>query len=139
MKNVSFVILGIMIGAMGVFFIGLGAQNQTDQSVPDLAGAIRYNCELSGGEIKDDHCECSIEAFQTQEEMYDKVTGFCQSTIGGPAGEAFEASIGLPRGYYSFWTNIIVKLCEESGGSLSGAACKCPSDSTYSQTTGQCE
>lgn len=102
-------------------------------------GAIKYNCELSGGIFKDNHCICSIEDFQTQEMMYDKNTGFCQSTHGGPAGDAFFASSGLPFGYYSFWMGIMMDLCETSGGSISGVACICPSEKTFSKTNGKCQ
>lgn len=106
-----------------------------------LTGPIRYNCELSGGTFKDDHCSCSIEENlgQTQESMYDKNTGFCQSTIGGPAGNAFNASIGLPYGDYNYWTGIVLGVCIDSGGSISGAACICPSGKIYSKTSGKCE
>ncbi len=104
-------------------------------------GPIRYNCELSGGSFENDRCTCLIEEElgQTQELMYDKETGFCQSTHGGPAGDAFNASIGLPHGGYGYWTQIVMDLCTNSGGNIFGAACICPADKTYSKTNGKCE
>src|SRR3989338_367085 len=48
---------------------------------------LKYNCELSGGSFSDNNCECPIEeeVGQTQALMYDKSTGYCQATEGGPA------------------------------------------------------
>jgi hypothetical protein len=50
---------------------------------------IQYNCEQSGGSFKNDKCECPFEEQlgQTSEIMYDKNTGYCQTTAGGPGGE----------------------------------------------------
>lgn len=108
-------------------------------SVTELSeqGAVRYNCELSGGTFENGSCVCSISEGQTQEDMYDKTTGFCQSDIGGSAGDAFFASVGLPYGDYGFWYSIILGLCEQSGGYVSGAACVCPSG-LYNETSGLC-
>lgn len=111
-------------------------------SQPILTGPIRYNCELSGGSFNAGHCKCPLDEGvpgQSQETMYDVNTGFCQSTIGGPAGDAFNASVGLPYGKYAFWTQIVTSLCTNSGGNISGSACICPADKTYSKTTGKCE
>lgn len=47
-------------------------------------------CTLSAGTYADGACTCPLENNQTQEEMYDAATGFCQSSMGGPAGEAFD-------------------------------------------------
>lgn len=121
----------------------LGANNEKlmeaeiKSSIP--LGAIKYNCELSLGTFKDGRCECILEMAQTQEEMYDEQTGYCQSTQGGPAGDAFNASIGLPFADYSFWSGIVLGLCEESGGSISGVSCICPSGKTYDETSGMCK
>lgn len=120
-------------------FKTLDGTDRTSPPKPILTGPVQYNCELSGGTFKDDRCTCSIEDFQTQEMMYDKNTGFCQSTIGGPAGNAFNASIGLPYGDYSYWTGIVLGICTDSGGSISGGACICPSGMSYSKTSGKCE
>ena len=79
-------------------------------------GAAKYNCELSSGSFKNGACKCQIGEGQTQKMMYDKTTGFCQSDIGGPAGNAFPASIGLPYGDYSFYNDIVINNCEETGG-----------------------
>lgn len=102
---------------------------------------IKHNCELSGGSFVDEKCKCDIETDlgQTQEVMYDKNTGYCQSTNGGPAGDAFNASIGLPYGDYRYWTQIIMGLCTDSGGTISGAACICPTNKHYSKISGKCE
>lgn len=107
-----------------------------------LIGAARYNCELSAGIFENGRCICPIDegvSGQTQETQYDKNTGFCQSTIGGPIGDAFNASSGLPYGEYDYWTGIILGLCTESGGEISGVACICPSDKAYSKLNGKCE
>lgn len=102
---------------------------------------IKHNCELSGGSFANNVCTCVIEEEngQTQEMMYDKSTGYCQSTHGGPAGDAFNASIGLPYGGYSHWSQIVLGICADSGGSVSGAACICPEDKAYSKVSGKCE
>lgn len=104
----------------------------------DVSSIVQYNCELSGGVFDKGECACPLESFQTHDEMYDETTGFCQSSMGGPAGDAFYASVGLPHGEYFHWNGIITSLCEESGGTVSGAACKCPKGTTYDQTSGIC-
>lgn len=104
-----------------------------------ITGPIRYNCELSGGTFQNERCTCQIEDFQTQELMYDKDTGFCQSTIGGPAGDADYASTGIPHGEYEYMGKIVMDLCSDSGGSVSGLACICPSNKNYNKTNGKCE
>lgn len=132
--------LGLMIGSnsrTAVTNSQAPIEIKTESPIP--LGAIKYNCELSAGTFKDSRCECELEAEQTQEEMYDEQTGFCQSSHGGPAGNAFFTSSGLPSGYYSFWTGIILDLCLKSGGNISGVACICPSGKTYDQTTGVCK
>ncbi len=61
----------------------------------------QYNCVQSGGLFKDDKCECPLEEGlgQTQEMMYDKSTGYCQTTAGGPGGElADTANMFVGRG-----------------------------------------
>lgn len=88
---------------------------------------MKYNCELSDGTFQNNTCNCSRGEDQTQEAEYDAQTGFCHSDISGPAGNAFQALIGLPYGEYDYHQNIIVDLYKSSGGSLSGAACKCTS------------
>jgi hypothetical protein len=128
----------LLVGILVVFVI-LARQEKLSYASPLIAGPIRYNCELSGGTFQNDRCTCRIEGFQTQELMYDKDTGFCQSTVGAPAGDAFNASIGLPYGEYDYWTQIVVDLCTNSGGNISGAACICPSGKNYSKTNGRCE
>ena len=139
MKNIIHFLIGVIIGAITVFILYPAQQIQTPSQD---TGAIRYNCELSAGTFEDEICSCPLEMPQTQDEMYDKTTGFCQSTIGGPAGAAFPASIGLPYGDYGYWNSIIQNLCVQSGGTLDtnpAASCICPSTTTYDKTTGQCQ
>lgn len=102
---------------------------------------IRYNCELSGGSFSDNSCVCPIEEEigQTQEEMYDKSTGYCQSSMGGPGGDAFAASVGLPWDKYSFWTDIVGNNCTETDGEWLNALCTCSDGKTYDESTGYCE
>ena len=79
-------------------------------SVNEWEELIKHNCELSGGSFANGKCTCDVEENlgQTQEMMYDKNTGYCQSTHGGPAGDAFNASIGLPYGEYSYWPQVVM-------------------------------
>ncbi len=140
MKNFLLIIVGILIGAGIILLLCQTQQKREIVYLPiEMAGPLKYNCELSGGTFANDACTCPIESFQTQDEMYDKATGFCQTAMGGPAGEAFAASVGLPHGSYDFWNTIVVNLCTESGGSMSSASCSCPAPKTYSETTGKCE
>jgi len=110
-------------------------------SADKFAGVVKYNCEKSGGSFSNNSCICPIEEElgQTQEMMYDKNTGYCQTTFGGPGGDAFAASIGLPYGDYGFFMDIIVNSCAKSGGEMSGAACICPKNMAYDKTTGYCK
>lgn len=135
MKKLLTLLVGAAIGAAIVYY-GVMPKTSTETSL--ATGAIEYNCELSGGTFKNDSCSCLLESGQTQALMYDDKTGFCQSSMGGPAGDAFNASIGLPYGDYGYYQNIIIDLCEGSGGSLSGATCICPAAETYEKSTGQC-
>lgn len=50
---------------------------------------VKYNCEQSGGTFAGDRCKCPFEAQlgQTSDSMYDRTTGQCQTTLGGPGGE----------------------------------------------------
>ncbi len=107
----------------------------------NFSGAGKLNCEKSGGSFIDNNCVCSIEEEigQTQELMYDKKTGYCQSTQGGPAGDAYFAQAGLPYGEYAFYNGIIQNLCLNSGGEISGSACICSAKTTYNKSTGYCE
>ena len=115
-------------------------QSQLTESVSMAqrgSGAVEYNCALSGGTVEEGVCVCPIGDFQTQDQMYDQTTGFCQSDIGGPASNAFSASVGLPWGAYDFWYSIINDLCEHSGGFVSDSHCTCPSG-VYDYTSGTC-
>lgn len=146
MKSFLLVLLGVVIGAgiVGVFGWSQYEEEiflpQQEGNAAVALGAIGYNCALSGGTMKDGACSCPLDLpDQTQEQMYDAATGFCQSTMGGPAGNAFFASVGLPYGEYDFYRQIVMNACTESGGSMSGAACRCPSGNAYNTTTGQCQ
>ncbi len=134
MKKILILLIGAAIGAAIVYY-GLMPKTSTETSL--ATGAIEYNCKLSSGTFKDGDCACPEEQ-QLNVDMYDEATGFCQSAHGGPAGDAFNASIGLPYGAYGYYQNIILDLCEGSGGSLSGAACICPAGEAYEKSTGQC-
>ncbi len=110
-------------------------------STNKFAGVVKYNCEKSGGSFTNNSCVCPIEAElgQTQEMMYDINTGYCQTTTGGPGGDAFAASVGLPYGDYGFFMDIIVNACKKSDGEMSGAACICSKNTTYDKSTGYCK
>jgi len=138
MKKLLLVILGIVVG-VGASFFWISQSGMSSGS--SITGPIQYTCELSGGVFENGSCVCPIEEQlgQTQEMMYDKSTGFCQTTFGGPGGDAFAAGSGLPRGHYSYYNDIINYWCEESGGSKSGAACICEPENDYNKTTGRCE
>lgn len=144
LKFVATFVFGAIIGGLAVASAAVSRVEvvptvvQTEISVVP-GGAVKYNCELSGGTFENGACVCSLEGPESQEEMYDESTGFCQSAIGGPAGDAFAASIGLPYGEYGYWNDIMVNLCEGSDGSRSGAACICPEGKTFSKQTGECE
>jgi hypothetical protein len=126
---------GIALGGLAVFLF------QTNPQSTELSGPTQYTCELSGGSFENSSCVCPIETElgQTQEMMYDASTGFCQSTFGGAGGDAFWAGSGLPWGRYSYYNDIVNHWCEQSGGSKSGAACKCSSGEIYDKSIGQCK
>ncbi len=69
-----------------------GCSSQTTDTLTSDLELTKYNCELSLGTFENGTCTCPLENDQTQEEMYDETTGFCQSTMGGPAGAALEAA-----------------------------------------------
>jgi hypothetical protein len=90
-----------------IFLAGCASQNQpTIVELPTIdttnieqttslldENQLKTNCELSLGTFENGTCLCQLENDQTQEEMYDELTGYCQSTMGGPAGPAFEAAV----------------------------------------------
>lgn len=148
-KMILVAVVAALIGGSGIY---LWQANQSpisppvttqEQKInePEVTGVVKYNCEKSGGSFTNKNCVCPIEAElgQTQEMMYDKNTGYCQTTAGGPGGDAFAASIGLPYGAYGYFMNIIVNSCEKSGGGMSGAACICSKNTTYDKSTGYCK
>src|SRR3989338_314563 len=114
MKKLILVILGIVIG-LGASFFWI-SQREVNSEV-SIIGPIQYTCELSDGVFENGLCTCPIEEqlAQTQKMMYDESTGFCQTTFGGPGGDAFNAGVGLPWGSYRYYDDIINYWCEESG------------------------
>lgn len=136
MKYLLTLLMGVVLGAAIVNF---GFAPTAPAETQLVTGPIKYNCELSGGKFKNNTCSCRPDGEEIQANVYDEQTGFCQSDIGGPAGDAFSASIGLPYGEYGYYQGIIIDLCQKSGGELSGAACICPSGELYDRTTGQCK
>lgn len=144
LTHVTTFLLGAIVGGLAVASVAV-SRVEVDSpvvSTEDLVvpgGAVKYNCELSDGRFESGACVCPIEGRQTQEMMYDESTGFCQSSEGGPGGDAFAAWAGLPYGNYDYWNGILVSLCENSEGSRSGAACICPDGKTFSKETGTCE
>lgn len=150
-KMILVAIVAAILGGVGVFLwqadnlseslpVSTQKQDENETVVSSTEGAVSYNCELSGGSFKNGFCECPIEEQlgQTQDMMYDKNTGFCQTTEGRPGGDAFEASIGLPYGDYEFYEGIVKYNCEETGGDFF-YVCKCPSGKSYDKTTGYCK
>ncbi len=97
----------LLTGVVSSLFLA-GCANQslpTDEDLPTIdttnleqttslldENLLKTNCELSLGTFENGTCLCQLENDQTQEEMYDELTGYCQSTMGGPAGPAFEAA-----------------------------------------------
>jgi hypothetical protein len=145
-KFVFVAVIAALIGGTGTFFVLGMDKNQVENTIlmaneSKFVGAGEYNCKKSGGTFNDENCTCPIaeEIGQTQETIYDKKTGYCQTDVGGPGGDAFAASVGLPYGNYQFIMNIIVNTCEKSGGSMSGAACICPEKKNYDKSSGLCK
>lgn len=56
--------------------------------IEDWKQLTRYYCEQSGGKFQDNICLCPSEFGA---DMYDKRTGQCQTTTGGPDGELGKA------------------------------------------------
>ncbi|OGH90452.1 MAG: hypothetical protein A2507_00375 [Candidatus Magasanikbacteria bacterium RIFOXYD12_FULL_33_17] len=99
MSQISKIILTIIITAILsgslVYLLqqkqspSLPPTSQEETSSDEWSKIVKYNCEQSGGEFTNNKCECPFEdqLEQTSESMYDKSTGQCQTTIGGPGGE----------------------------------------------------
>jgi hypothetical protein len=138
-----FIVLLIVLGitALGTTLTWNATQRDTEDSV-QLTGPIRYNCELSAGTFNDGRCNCPAEEEYVETgggSAYDKKTGYCQTAHGGPSGDAFNASVGLPWGDFSFWIGIVGNHCTESGGSWLNARCTCPDGATYDRSSGICK
>lgn len=140
-KMVFIAIVAVLLGGISVYVwqnsVLQGVDESNNLSVLE-EGAAKYNCELSDGSFKDGKCECLLEVGQTQESMYDKTTGFCQSSIGSPAGDAFAASAGLPFGDYSFYNDVVQNNCTETGGEFL-FFCTCAEGALYDKKTGYCK
>lgn len=138
-KMMLVAIAAALIGGGSVYF---WTSNEAIQEpvTNEFAGVVKYNCEKSGGSFNGNSCVCPIseEIGQTQELMYDESTGYCQSDIGGPASDAFPASVGLPYGDYAFYNDIVINNCEETGGDFL-YSCDCPDGKTYDESTGYCK
>lgn len=114
--------------------------NSESTTTNEFTGAAKYNCKKSGGSFSaNNSCVCPIEEGlgQTQEMMYDEKTGYCQTTFGGPGGDAFAASVGLPYGDYAFYNEIVMNNCTETGGEFL-YSCNCPNGKVYDESTGYC-
>ena len=134
MKNLILFSIGIVLGAVIVY---LWHVQQTPTIELVATGPVQYNCELSDGTFENNACICPIEEGlgQTQETMYDDTTGYCQTTFGGPGGEAGEV---LPNGFEYFY-NIITYNCEQSGGRVfTYGRCSCPDGTDYDTSNGYC-
>jgi hypothetical protein len=144
-KTIVFIIVAVIIIGGGFWWWQTSSNmpensNQTPVSANQWEELLEYNCELSGGSFSDHSCKCPIEEEigQTQEMMYDKSTGYCQTTHGGPGGDAFAASVGLPYGDYAFYNNIVQNNCKETGGKFL-YVCNCPNGKSYDKSTGYCK
>lgn len=135
MKKIPFILLGLIVGAAIVGAVWILQPEKTEPS----SSVVKYNCELSDGKFIDGKCECPVEEglHQTSDSMYDSSTGFCQSAIGAPAGDALYASVGLPYGSFEFYLDIINYQCEQSGGHFLNARCDC-GERSYNEATGHC-
>ncbi|MBT4856866.1 hypothetical protein HON52_01630 [Candidatus Uhrbacteria bacterium] len=132
MKKSIVFIIGIFVGAVSVFLLFQYIQVNT----PFIVGPIQFTCEYSGGVFKGDVCVCPIEEQlgQTQEMMYDESTGYCQTTYGGPGGDASNVLLG-----FEYFFSIVEYNCNESGGiSHTYSRCQCPDGSEYDKDTGYC-
>ncbi len=89
-NTVILTIVAALIISIGFYFSSFKRIN--DPSNDAWREVVQYNCEQSGGTFKNDICSCPFEAQlgQTAEMMYDKTTGHCQTTAGGPGGELGE-------------------------------------------------
>lgn len=122
-------------------FVSIQEQKRNKSETPTkyvptnlFVGAAKYNCEKSGGSFSNNTCVCPEEG-ETQEIMYDKNTGYCQTAYGGPGGDAFAASIGLPYGAYAYYNDIVAYNCEQTGGVFIHN-CNCLD---YDKSTGYCK
>ena len=141
-KILAVTFLAVLLGSGGIY---LWQMNTLPESLIVSAqeekqtGPIQHNCELSGGSFSNGNCTCQLEGEQTQAQMYNQSTGYWQSTMGGPAGDAFPASVGLPWGEYSFWTDVVGHNCAATGGEWLNAQCTCSGELTYNTSNGFCQ
>lgn len=165
-KMVIIAIVAALIGSGGVYMWqinkspdspSVSTQEQPENiTISSTEGAVKYNCELSGGSFSNNNCTClEEESFreinkyncentgtclneqEVKDLVYDKNTGFCQTMQGGPAGDAFYSSIGLPYGDYDYYQEIVINNCNNSGGQHL-TTCNCPAGKSYDKKTGYC-
>lgn len=144
-KGIIILLVGILLGA-AVLYLYATKDSGYALDLPiiadeDFSAIVQYNCEFSNGEFVNGACVCPAEEElgQTSDMMYDPNTGYCQTTVGGPAGDAFAASAGLPHGQFDYFNSIVINNCHSSGGSYLPNGCSCPEGDDYNQQTGFCE
>ena len=96
MSQTSKIVLSVIITAIVAGGVVYFWQKQNSPVLPMPENKIiKYNCEQSGGRFTNNKCFCPLEEQlgQTSEMMYDKETGYCQTTHGGPGGRIGEMII----------------------------------------------
>lgn len=99
------IFLAVLITALavsGLMFVFTNSKNTPEAPIaathpPEWKNIIKHHCEQSGGTFNNDEkCVCPTE-FEDND-MYDKNSGQCQTTFGGPGGaigDAMNQCIGL--------------------------------------------
>ncbi|MBT5808222.1 hypothetical protein HOI18_03005 [Candidatus Uhrbacteria bacterium] len=139
MNTKTFVIItfSLLVGAsitLGVLYTSM------PKEVLVASGAETYNCELSGGSIKNGECLCPAEERGViRARAYNPTNGFCQLETGASGGDAGLAENGLPFGEFEFWNDVMGTLCRENEGTISGPHCICEDSHELNELTGVCE
>lgn len=100
-KTAFIALVAAFVGAGITYALQVKEAPMASELPEKFAGVVKYNCEKSAGVFENNTCICPVggeDSGLTQEMMYDKSTGYCQTEVGGPAGDAFNASVGLPDG-----------------------------------------
>ena len=90
-KIIIIIIITTTVVGGGIYYYQNNYSTVTNQYIQ----ITKYNCEQSGGEFILGLCTCPSEFGA---DMYDKITGYCETTHGGPGGELGEMmtqTIGL--------------------------------------------